>query len=284
MDTLGEPGLSLVGFLNEADAIAHLANHCICANPDPAALAAEWTAAKAKLGAAFPDAGHPDIQPIPRAGHEHLESLQAAPWTADVFGAGGLWHGSEFKMIELDPLLSFQFAIGDGRSKHFGGTLTTPPTMDELLNLCLPLSPRAENFEIFNSPNGIILKARSLNVMSFGGGIFNSAFMGIQFGVSLPFLPVVRLNGRCYLHNGFHRALAIRKAGATHAPCIFRDVSDHAAAGIRTDGRTFGAQLLESANPPTIGHFTHGRAYGVQLKNVARYLHVSWAEYIIPDE
>ena len=281
---MGVPGLSLVGFLNQSDALAHFANRCICASPDPVALGAEWNAAKEKLGGAFPNAGRPDIQPIPQTGSCHIELLRAAPWVAEIFGPGGLWHGCEFKMVELDPLLSFQFAIGVGRSQDIGGMLTTPPTMDELLNLCLPLSPPAETFQTFNSPSAMILKARSLNLMSFGGGVFNSEFMGIQFGVSLPFLPVVRLNGRCYLHNGFHRALAIRMAGATHAPCIFRDVSDHATVGIRTDGATFGVQLLELANPPTIGHFTQGRAYDVQLKNVARYLHVSWAEYIIPDE
>lgn len=281
---MGVPGLSLVGFLSQSDAVAHFTNRCICASPDPAALNAEWNAAKQKLGAAFPNAGQPDIQPIPQMGLGHLQLLQAAPWAAEIFGPGGLWHGCEFKMIELDPLLSFQFAIGDDRSKHLGGMLTTPPTMDELLNLCLPLTPPAETFQTFKSPNAMILKARSLNLMSFGGGIFNGEFMGIQFGVPLSFLPVVRFNGRCYLHNGFHRALAIRKAGATHAPCIFRDVPDHAAVGIRTDGATFGVQLLELANPPTVGHFTQGRAYDVQLRTFARYLHVSWAEYIIPDE
>jgi hypothetical protein len=281
---MGVPGLSLVGFLNQSDATAHLTNQCICASLDPASLNAEWNAAREKLGAPFPNAGHPDIQPIPHTGNGHLQLLQAAPWVTRIFGSGGLWHGCEFKMIELDPLLSVQFAIEDGRAKHFGVMLTTPPTMDELLKLCLPLSPPAETFQTFNSPGAIILKARSLNLISFGGGMFNTEFMGIQFGASLSFLPVVRLNGRCYLHNGFHRALAIRKAGATHAPCIFRDVSDHATAGIRTDGATFGVQLLESTNPPTVGHFTQGRAYDVQLKSFARYLHVSWAEYIIPDE
>lgn len=91
-----------------------------------------------------------------------------------------------------------------------------------------------------------------------------------------------RHNGRHYLHNGFHRCLALRRAGATHAPCILRDVPDHAAVGIH--GGTFSPPLLESANPPTLGHFTQGRAYDVQLKNVARYLHVSWAEYVVADE
>lgn len=185
-------------------------------------------------------------------------------------------------LVEIDPLLAFQFTVGDGRSKHHGAALGQNPSVVDLLPICLPLAPPSENFQTFSSPNSMMLKARSLNVQNFGGGVFNAAFMGIQFGVSLPFVHVVRHNGRCYLHNGFHRALAIRKAGATHAPCILRDVADHASVGIHAG--TFGATLLESANPPTLGHFTQGRAYDVQLKNVARYLHVSWADYVIPDE
>jgi hypothetical protein len=212
----------------------------------------------------------------------HIQQLPAAPWAAAAFA--GPWQGCEFKLIEIDPLLAYQFTVSDARSDHHCNNLSAPPTLPELLNLCLPLVPSVENFQTFNSPNAMILKARSLNLQNFGGGVFNAAFMGIQFGVSLPFMHVVRHNDRCYLHNGFHRAIGIRAAGATHAPCILRDVPDHASVGIRTDGSTFGAVLLESNNPPTVGHFTQGRAHDVQLKNVARYLHVSWADYVIPDE
>jgi hypothetical protein len=278
------PGLSLVGFMDQAAAHAHFINQCVCASNAPADLDAEWNAAKAKLGPASPNVGHPDIQPIPAANVAHINQLQNGAWVGHLFAAGGALHGAQFALVEIDPLLAFQFTIGDGRSRHHGATLPWCPSVDMLLPVCLPLAPQTENFHTFNSPNSILLKARSLNVVNFGGGVFNAAFMGIQFGVTLPFVHVVKHNGRHYLHNGFHRALALRRAGATHAPCILRDVPDHASVGIRTDGATFGATLLESANPPTLGHFTQGRAYDVQLKSVARYLHVSWADYVIPDE
>jgi hypothetical protein len=276
------PGLSLVGFMDQAGAHAHFQNQCVCASYAPADLDAEWNAAAAKLGAPIPNAGTPDIQPMPSAHFAHTMQLQMGAWVGSYFALGGPWHGAQFAQVEIDPLLAFQFAIGDGRSKHHGAALNQNPSIQDLLPICLPLAPQPENFQIFNSPNAMILKARSLNLQNFGGGVFNAAFMGIQFGVSLPFLHVVRHNGRCYLHNGFHRALAIRRAGATHVPCILRDVPDHASVGIHNG--TFGATLLESANPPTLGHFTQGRAYDVQLKNVARYLHVSWADYVIADE
>src|SRR5208282_2577442 len=105
---------------------------------------------------------------------------------------------------------------------------------------------------------------------------------GIQFHSSMPFVHVVRYNGRCYLHNGFHRTVGVRKAGATHVPCILRDVNTISEVGI--DGDTFPVHLMESANPPTVGHFTQNRAWSVTLRNYSRILHVSWAEYMVPDE
>jgi len=276
------PGFSLVGFMDRAEAIQHFQSVCVPGNPDPVVLATEWNAAKAKLGAPMLNAGTPDIQPIPAAHDAHIQQLSTAPWMAHIFA--GAWQGCEFKLIELDPLLAYQFTVNDGRSQHHCGNLAKPPSLAELMPLCLPLTPSVENFQTWESPNGMILKAKSLNLQNFGGGIFNAAFMGIQVGVTLPFLHVVRHNSRCYLHNGFHRALGIRKAGATHAPCILRDVPNHAAAGIRPDGSTFGVSLLESNNPPTVGHFSQGRAYDVQLRNIARFLHVSWADYILPEE
>jgi hypothetical protein len=276
------PGLSLVGFMQQAQALNHLLHHCVPANPDPVALNAEWVAATAKLGAPIPNAGHPDIKPIPPAHDAHIQQLTTAQWFAPAF-AGPL-QGNEFKLVELDPLLAYQFTVNDGRSQHHCGALNQPPTMTQLVELCLPVQPAVESFQTFGSPGAMILKAKSLNLQNFGGGIFNAAFMGIQFGVSLPFMHVVRHNNRCYLHNGFHRAVGIRKMGATHAPCIVRDVPNHEAVGIKGDGSTFDATLLESNNPPTVSHFTQGRAWDVQLRNVARFLHVSWAEYVLPEE
>jgi hypothetical protein len=73
-------------------------------------------------------------------------------------------------------------------------------------------------------------------------------------------------------------------AGATHIPCVFRDVPTSEMAGIRTDGRTFPLSLLESSNPPTIGHFTSGRAYQIQLRAFSRIITVSWADHVVPEE
>lgn len=107
---------------------------------------------------------------------------------------------------------------------------------------------------------------------------------GIAIGVALPWVHVVRFNDRCYLHNGYHRTYGSAIQGATHIPCLFRDVTDSAAAGIQTDGTTFPIEMLQGNNPPTLSHFSENRAQAVKVRATTRVLHVSWAEYGMYDE
>jgi hypothetical protein len=273
------PGLSLVGFMDQTQAINHLRTACVPADNSDAALISEWNAAQAKRGPSIANAGNPDIQPLPNA-HPHVQQLTAA--LQPILGTA--WLGATLSLVEIDPLLAYQFTVDKPRAAHHCAALVRPPTLDELLQICLPLTPQSEALEIAQGAQSVLLKARTLNLQVFAQGMINVAFMGIQFGMASPYAHVVRHNGRCYLHNGFHRAYGARMAGATHIPCVLRDVPDHAAVGIRTDGGTFSATLLESGDAPTLAHFTRGLAYEVMVRLVSRVLHVSWAEYVVPEE
>ena len=87
-----------------------------------------------------------------------------------------------------------------------------------------------------------------------------------------------------YLMNGFHRALGARKRGAGMMPCLFRDVATHKEVGIRDDGSTFHLTLLESADPPTLRHFTQNHAHDVAIRKFSRVLQVNWSEHALPLE
>lgn len=106
--------------------------------------------------------------------------------------------------------------------------------------------------------------------------------VGVQVGAALPLAHVLRIDGRCYLQNGFHRAVGLRAAGAAAMPCLVRDAASPDELGLGHG--TFDRALLESANPPTLGHFTQGRAHPVRLRAMSRIVHVSWAEYLVADE
>jgi hypothetical protein len=280
---LATDGLSLLGFMTEQQAIAYLRNAqpAILPPPDDAVLRAGWAAAVANRGAPIARAGNPDIQPIPTGGSQHVTDLTRQTWIAGTLQ--GPYLGATFQMIEIEPLLAFQFAVDLDRSRHHCGALSKPPTLDELLSLCLPLNPPNEGIQISQGPQSAVIRSRSLNIQTQVQGLQGN-FVGIYFGISLPLVQVVRYNGKCYLHNGFHRAYGAAKAGATYLPCIFRDVATPEAAAIKDDGSTFSLALLESADPPTLGHFIEDRAYPIKLRAVARIITVHWADHVVPEE
>jgi hypothetical protein len=275
------PGLSLVGFLDQQSAVAVLRRSCVFTDTSDAALVAEWLRARDKLGAPVENAGRPDVQPIPSDGQAYMERLVQQPWVAaslrdDLAGA-------TFQMVELDPLLAFQFEVNTARSHHHtAGAASGPPTTEELLNICLPWDLRMENIRVNTTPHSLLVTSQGLNFVPLAKGLFRTAcgnFVGIKVATSGPFMYVARYNGLYFLHNGFNRAVGLRRRGGTHAPCVVRDHATPEALGI-VPGMTFDVGLLESANPPTVRHFTDGRAHDVQLKSFSRSLHVSWAEYI----
>lgn len=273
------PGKSLVGFMDQQAAIKYLRESCVpVGGSDDATLLAEWQTARSKLGPPVANAGHPDIQDIPPSHAAYIGLLASQPWLAPALNTSLL--GATFRLIEIDPLLAFQFAIDDGRSNHHCAPFNNPPSLDQLLEACLPLTPPTEPIQVAQGPQSMLITSRSLNFRALAQGFINGAFVGMHVGVALPLLHVVRLNGRCYLLNGFHRAYGSRLVGATHVPCIFRDVADAPSAGIVPPG-TFDLALLESANPPTLGHYTQGRAHDVNMKILTRALHVSWADYVV---
>jgi hypothetical protein len=271
------PGLSLVGFLDLPDALQHMRAAYVLQDTSDAALTAMWNQARQALGPAFAGAGNPEILPMPAAALGHVGALTQQPWVQPALQQGALL-GANFVLVEVDPLLAFQFTVDTARSGHHNGGAVTAPSMDELLQVCLPHQQATEQIQILQAPGSMMLTSRSLNLRMLQQGFLNGAFLGMHVGLALPFVQVVRHNGRCYLHNGFHRAVGLRGRGATHIPCVLRDVPDHESVGIRPPG-TFGAQVVESANPPTVGHFTQARALPVTLKAFHRTLHISWAEY-----
>jgi hypothetical protein len=275
------PGISLVGFMEQQFALNYMRANCVMADPSDAALIAEWTAAKGKLGAPFAGAGNPDIQDIPPADQAYIQQLQQQPWVQQGLMA---YPGASFKVVEIDPLLAFQFHILTDHSDGHCGNLPAGPGISDLLPIFLPQTAPQADLRPSGQAQSLLIAADSLNVRINVAGILSGNTAGIVFGISLPFVHVVRFNGRCYLINGFHRALGARTRGAGRMPCLFRDVANANEVGIRTDGATFSLALLEDANPPTLGHFTQGRGHQLPIRQALRVLQVNWSEHALPME
>lgn len=289
------PGLSLVGFLSEAEqAIGYLRRHCVPApgQDSDAALLQEWQDARTKLGPCTPNAGVVDPQPIPDAFHPYLEALLKQPWMAVCLSE---LEGASFRLVEIDPLLCHQLSIDTSQVgriwERLGG-----PTLATLMDACLPIAHPEITYDASAVPpystSVIIRSPRSdLRISRFGVFVAKTDFMLLGARVRLvnPFVHVARVDGRCLLLNGYHRVFGARQAGATHVPCVFRDAPDYRAVGftsaeLRDGPLRFPVSLLTSDNPPTMAHFTQGRAHEVALRAKSRVIHVSWHEYLMYDE
>lgn len=287
------PGLSLVGFMDQQQAVLYFQRSCFPRQPNlsASALVTDWAAAVANLGPAFQNAGSPDIQPLPATGLAYVQQMMADPWTANALNSIS---GQSLQFIEIDPLLAFQFAIDEERAAHHCALLTRPPNVAEIFPICLPIGEPREPFQWSVNPQGtsLVVKSRSLNLRPINVQMNTnqaSVQLAFQFGFPPPFIQVVRFNARCFLFNGYHRAFGVRRAGHTHIPCVLRDVADYESAGVRSDGTTFPPSAFEQATMPpvgvpTMGHFTQGRAHHVFIRAVSRALTVNWAEHATPDE
>jgi hypothetical protein len=267
-------------------ATGYLASVCVPANPAPLGLHAEWITAQSQLGAPLPDAGQVTVSPIPPAHAAYEQSLRNAPMLAPFFQEG--W---DLRLVEpIDNLLAFQAHVDLERTDALCHSLPVNPTLTDALPLCLPLTiPAVPHFPAGYPPTeplklqSLIFKSPSLDLRIANKGQFPNQLIGIQLGIAPPFAQVVRFNGRCYLRNGFHRTYGLRLRDFHQVPCVYREVKEFKDVA---DGppATFGQTLLESNNPPTIGHYTQGRAYNVSLRKFSRVIHIGWADYVVPEE
>jgi hypothetical protein len=172
------PGLSLVGFMDQQQAINHFLGVCIPANRAIPALIAEWDAAQARRGAPLLNAGNPDILPIPAAGQPYIQQLMQQQWVIDAIAQ---MPGAIFQLVEIDPLLAYQFSVDTDRSAHHCSALNSP-TIAELLPICLPTTYPVEQINVSPQANSVLLKSPSLNVRMTAQGFFQAeSKIGITF-------------------------------------------------------------------------------------------------------
>lgn len=281
-------GLSLMGLMDETWAIPYLRRQCAFqGDQSDARLAYEWRTARDRIGSPMGRMGMPSVKDIPEAMRSYVEELKRQDWLTHRLN--GHLAGAEFKMVEVDPLMAMQFAIDVDRSTHLCTAFSGSRTDEDLFSVCLPMNPPEPEVNLFKDHTGSGSMLISTKNLSFGihkegaheiqtdnGPRF---LIGIEVTTPLPLLHVVRYQDRYYLHNGFHRAYSARQAGATHVPCILRTVTHEGDIGIGTD--TFGMDHFRSPNPPTVGHYTAGRAHTVRLKSLTRMIQVNWSEYTV---
>src|SRR5258708_4508314 len=108
-ETMPHDALSLLGFMNQQVALAYMTNDCMFPTSDPALLTQEWQTAQQQLGPATANAGHPQVQPL---SHPHLAGVLANQHFGTFFGNVQ----GEFALVEIAPLLAYQFHVLSGKA------------------------------------------------------------------------------------------------------------------------------------------------------------------------
>ena len=144
-----------------------------------------------------------------------------------------------FEMVELDRLIVCQNEIADVYSDTVVQSLGAKPSDEALFRFCMsldrvlpPVTIKRISAELYHfiSPatdlrahDVALLPPADLASVNSIGPV--AAALGLIVGFTPNYLSAIRSDKRLLLHNGYHRAYALRSLGITHAPCIVETVT-----------------------------------------------------------
>ncbi len=177
-------------------------------------------------------ADKPEVRPLSRKLQAHVRKLSALPHFQASFSAVPV----SFGMVELDRLIVSQQHITQSSVQKMIRSLKPPLAESALADLCLPLTPDTSGFGVALEENGRyifssdthdarflgakLVKPSDIKGHVVGGHI--QAVLALSVGFTTNVLNVVRYGQRMVLNNGYHRAIALRQLGITHAPCLIQ--------------------------------------------------------------
>jgi hypothetical protein len=145
-----------------------------------------------------------------------------------------------FGMVELDRLVVYQPNVTRAFVDELKTRLGPDPDPQRLFRFCIPLDRREPPVKVQRlgsrryqvSSNSADLRFNEVAIFQ-DDHISNyapcgriGAVIGAVVGFGSNFLSAIRdENKRILLNNGYHRAVALRELGITHAPCIIEEVT-----------------------------------------------------------
>lgn len=146
---------------------------------------------------------------------------------------------TSFAMVELDKLVVYQSHINPEFSAVLQQRLEACSKPEDLFHFCMPPEAPEDTVQVrkvgsrrfqfsststdFRSHSPALLTPDQISDFDTFGPL--SAMVGLGIGFGSNFLTGIRVDDRLMLHNGYHRAHAMRARGITHAPCIIQTVT-----------------------------------------------------------
>jgi len=148
---------------------------------------------------------------------------------------------TRIEMVELDRLVVCQNHVSQTFVEDLKARLGTHPDPVALFRFCLPVGEYSAPVQIrnvdskrfifqsestdFRFHEALVLRAEQVRDYNTFGEI--AGVLGLVLGFSSNFLNAICDDDshRLLLHNGYHRACALRELGITHAPCVIQTVT-----------------------------------------------------------
>lgn len=219
--------------------------------------------------------GDPIIKDIPP---EYIEQISAITGNQSFTQiAQGQW---SIRLVQVDALLSQPIFVNLDYIEELQVGVRGN-NFEDVIRLCLPNTPKKHIFQ--QSQNEISLFTRDRGVRwGVQGSVLNVDQGGTVVGFPMVLdngpVHVKSIHGKYVLVDGYHRALAIRKAGYEYIPCLLTEA--HSPNEIVTMGQeSFNIPfLLESANPPTLGVFLTEAAVEVHTRPMGKLIKIKIEE------
>ena len=196
-------------------------------------------------------------------------------------------------MVGLDHLIVSQASITLNHSDRLVAQMGPQPKTEDIFRFCLPLEREEAEVNVRNIDSKrymfwsessdlrflepVLLTAGQIpGYQSFGplGGA-----LGLMVGFGSNFLNVVESDSRLLIHNGHHRAHAMRAMGFSHAPCIIQTVTrrDELDLVVSHDVAKHPEFYFSAARPPLLKDFFDPNICKVlDIHKVQRVIEVSF--------
>ncbi|SMO86030.1 hypothetical protein [Paracoccus laeviglucosivorans] len=260
---LGQPPLS--------DYLAVVTRDTVGTAPRRADIIAEWRKANDHLGDLEKrEAGLADrirCRKLPKDVRPLAQELRQQDIFRDTFDRVE----TSIEMVELDRIVASQRHVTLPFVQSLAARLDPAMSGGDLFRFCQPLERRdaavecrkvgRDRYAFVSDSNDLryhetmLLRADQVSGLHKTGPV--AGVVGIIVGHGSNFLSGIRWGKRIVLHNGYHRATALRMAGFTHAPIIVQTVSrrdelDTVAASAVVDDPAF---YFRANRPPMLKDF-----------------------------